>query len=105
MIILSVILGILVYVFFVKVFDNLVFDKNDIKNKGTNCGKIKNRMLNCYVFSDMPERVLFSLFFPISIVGTLLVFICFNVIELPLKLADIVCDPKNYKFKIKIEKK
>ena len=86
MIILGIIFGLLLYVFIARIVYNFTV------------GMFNS---NLEYSNDRELRILCSVLFPITLTILLLVLIC----KLPMKLADFVSNPKNYNYRIKLEKK
>jgi hypothetical protein len=52
-------------------------------------------------YSESELLIIASVFFPLS----LSVLLFWKILKFPFKLADFVCNPENYKFKLKIERR
>jgi hypothetical protein len=92
--IVLILAGILGYVFLARVFYNLLFEY--VKGRYY---PIRLRGTNLFAGKDIPPIEFLVSIFPVIIVIVLVYLIC----KLPIKLADFICNPANYKFKIRIE--
>ena len=91
---ITIVVGILVYVFLARVFSNVMFEKGTKYWYGR---RIRGTEATCDSFS----RNFLSVIFPFTSVVLLLILIC----KFPIKLADFATNPANYKFRIKFERK
>lgn len=100
MVLVYVLAGILGYVFLARIFMNLMYDLNNIRDKGSSFEKVYSRFSKKYVYYGS-DACLHSMLFPITLFCMVSILVC----KIPMKLADFVTNPKNYKFSIKIERK
>lgn len=83
-----ILLGFFCYGFLARVFHNLYFDEKGHSRISKN-------------YWDSFERYVLSIFFPVACAFLLAYFLA----KVPIKLADFICNPQNYKFRIKFEKR